>query len=206
MNYAELIEILLDDVPSITLRQKKEELASLIPEFRDSFDFDQKNIWHPYDVFEHTLRVVDSVDCDIKLKIAALFHDVGKPYTMIMGDDGNGHFYGHWEKSKEIFTKYKDNFSLNSEEIELVCNLIEYHDLSISTKSIDTFIGLFNREDVELLFSLKKADILAQNMNFSEKRLLELEEQKKLYYSKMVDNSINVFSDKLEKTFQKNKK
>lgn len=198
MNYVDLIEILLKDVPSIELRKKKEKLAILIPEFRNSFDFDQKNIWHPYDVFEHTLRVIDSVDCDIKLRIAALFHDVGKPYTMTMGDDGNGHFYGHWEKSKEIFNRYKENFYLNNEEIGLVCNLIEYHDLSISTKSIDTFIDLFNKDDIELLFSLKKADILAQNMDFSEKRLLELEKQKKLYYSKVVNKSNNSFFNRLE--------
>lgn len=32
---------------------------------------------------------------EVTLRLAALFHDLGKPATFSMGEDGQGHFYGH---------------------------------------------------------------------------------------------------------------
>ena len=37
MRYMELVDILLSEQPSEKLREKREELASLMPEFRRSF-------------------------------------------------------------------------------------------------------------------------------------------------------------------------
>ena len=188
MDFLELTNILLEDKPSRTLIERKNDLAKLIPEFSDSYDFNQHTIWHPYDVFTHTLKVVDGVDCDLNLRIAALFHDIGKPYTMRIGDDGNGHFYGHWEKSKEIFSKYKDRFNPEYVDTLLVKDLIEYHDLSINMKSIHKFMRTFTPDNMELLFMLKEADIKAQNKDFIEERLDDLEKQKKLYYMSLTDS------------------
>ncbi len=183
MTKRELSEILLLEKPSTELRNRKDELATLISEFSDSFEFDQKNVWHPYDVFEHTLRVIDGVPDIYNLRIAALFHDIGKPYTMKIDSNGNGHFYGHWDKSKDIFLKYKDRFFLGFHDIDLVCKLIEYHDLPVRLNNIKNFITHFNPNEMELLFSLKKADILAQNSDFLEEGLKKLEKQEKIYSS-----------------------
>lgn len=188
MDFLELTNILLEDKPSRTLIQKKDELAKLIPEFSDSYDFDQHTVWHPYDVFTHTLKVVDGVDCDLNLRVAALFHDIGKPYTMKIGEDGNGHFFGHWEKSKEIFSKYKDRFNPEYIDTFLIRDLIEYHDLSIDMKSVHRFMRTFTQDNMELLFMLKEADIKAQNKEFMIERLESLENQKELYYMSLTDS------------------
>ena len=95
MNYDDLKKILLTDYPSKILRSRREELFSLIPEFSYSYQFDQKTKWHTRDVFEHTLMVVDEVQPDYRLRLAALFHDVGKPFSMTVDDMGEGHFHGH---------------------------------------------------------------------------------------------------------------
>ena len=183
MRYVELVEILLSDKPSIKLREKKEDIALLIPEIKKSFNFDQKNIWHPYDVFEHTLRVVDEVDNSLVLRLAALFHDIGKPYKMKLDDDGQGHFYGHWDKSKEIFIQYKNNFYIGYESFTLICNLIEYHDLNIDMRNVRKILKEFSEDEFKQLLSLKRADILAQNKDFIGERLEDLERQRQLYYS-----------------------
>lgn len=184
MRYMELVDILMSEQPSEKLREKREELASLMPEFGKSFYCDQENIWHPYNVFEHTLRVVDGVDNkEFSLRLAALFHDVGKPFVKKIGDDGQAHYYGHWDVSKKIFKKYKDNFYISSSTYGLVCDLIEYHDLSIKSDNVDQFIKIFSEDEIDLLFLLKKADILAQNMEFAFDRLDDLEKQKDLYYA-----------------------
>lgn len=183
MLYSELARILMSDFPSEELRKRREELGVLIPEFKHSFNFDQKNIWHPYDVFEHTLRVVDGVgNNNFYLRIAALFHDIGKPYKMTIDENGQGHFYGHWNKSKEIFIRHSDNFYVGKSSLGLICDLIEYHDLSINKDNVREFMKIFSEDEMDLLFLLKKSDILAQNEEFIMDRLDDLEKQKDLYY------------------------
>lgn len=203
MRFMDLVDILLSEQPSEKLREKREELASLMPEFKRSFYCDQENIWHPYNVFEHTLRVVDGVsNNNLSLRLAALFHDVGKPYVKKNGEDGQAHYYGHWNVSKEIFKKYKDNFYISSSAYGLVCDLIEYHDLSIKNDNVIKFMKTFSEDEMDLLFLLKKADILAQNEEFIFDRLDDLEKQKDLYYATLDEhrNKIKGGSDYIQWT------
>ena len=182
MNYYDLKNILLIDKPSTQLRKCKNDLFSLIPEFYNTFQFDQKTVWHTKDVFEHILMVVDGVEPDYRLRLAALFHDVGKPYTFFVDENGKGHFHGHWEKSENIFQKYKENFFLSEEDINLVCKLIYYHDLTICSENLSIFKNEFSEDEMSLLFSLKRADILAHNKIFVSDILKELEAAKDSYY------------------------
>ena len=164
-----LITILLDDKASSILRKNEESLFSFIPELRLSKGFDQHNIWHSYDVLEHIYHVVDNVDSTIPLRLAALFHDVGKPYTFTIDENDCGHFYNHWEVSRDIFLKFVDNKNINSRIKNLVSNLILYHDMNLSKINKDRLsmiCNTFNDQEIEMLFELKKADLLAQNKSF----------------------------------------
>ena len=181
MNYSQLMEILLSEKPSDKLRERKEEVFKLIPELEVCDGYDQETIWHPYDVYEHTLRVIDGVDNNFDLRIAALFHDIGKPYCKTIDEKGERHYYGHWNKSKDIFIKYRNRLFLGLKDFNLICKLIEYHDLSIQPSSIRTFVREFSEDEIESLYKLKEADIKAQNMDFAERRLNNLEKQKKIF-------------------------
>ena len=181
MNYSQLMEILLSEKPSEKLRERKEEVFKLIPELRICDGFDQETIWHPYDVYEHTLRVVDGVDNEFHLRVAALFHDIGKPYCKSIDSEGERHYYGHWDKSKDIFFRYRNRLFLGHKDFDLICKLIEFHDLSISPSTIRIFVREFNENNIESLYKLKEADIKAQNLDFAERRLNNLEKQKKIF-------------------------
>lgn len=178
MVFTELKKILMKDKPSKELRERKSELANLIPEFEESFDFDQKSKWHQYDVFEHTLHVVDETTTDYRLRLAALFHDVGKPRMMFIDENGEGHFHYHWEESEKIFIKYQNRFKLNEEDIYLIRKLIYYHDLTIKNNNIQLFLFEFDNEGLKLLFELKKADALAHSEEFVPERLASIENAK----------------------------
>src|SRR2546423_1551687 len=54
--------------------------------------------YHTHDVFGHTLLAVEHTTADLLLRVAALFHDVGKPRTA----KGHGTFIGHEEVGAEI--------------------------------------------------------------------------------------------------------
>ena len=169
MSIDELYYILLCENPSHKLRCNEEGLFSLIPELEECKGFNQNNEWHPYDVYEHTLRVVDNVPYLFALKIAALFHDIGKPLVYQEDEQGIGHFYGHWELSQEIFDIFAMRFNLNKDIRRFVSNLIYYHDINISKlneQELNKLLKIFGMEGIELLYAFKKADLLAQNPKF----------------------------------------
>lgn len=169
MNYIELLEIILSDDVFNKFKQNEQEIFELIPELKVCKGFEQNNKWHIYDVYEHILHVVSLVENNKILRLSALFHDIGKPLTFTLDQDGIGHFYNHWNKSIEIFKKYQYNFDLSKEEIYLISNLIFYHDVNIEKMEINdlkNMMNLIGKDNVKLLFSLKRADLLSQSPDF----------------------------------------
>lgn len=166
MNYDSLKEILLSDKPSDLIKEHEGEIFEFIPELKKSKNFNQHNIWHVYDVYEHILHVVDGVPANITSRLTALFHDTGKPAAFTQDRNGVGHFYGHWDLSKEIFLAFATENNLDEAITNRVARLIEYHDIRIETMSdeeIKNIIINFDEEDIDLLFNQKNSDLLAQN-------------------------------------------
>lgn len=169
MDYDSLIKILLSDNVYIELKQAEEKVFELIPELKKCKGFEQNNKWHIYDVYEHILHVVSACDSDICLRIAALFHDIGKSLTYTEDTNGIGHFYNHWNKSIEIFNKYSDKFKLTNGEIDLIVNLIFYHDINVDKLNDEekyAMIQAIGIKNIGYLFDLKRADLLSQSPDY----------------------------------------
>ena len=185
MTYSKLLEILLLENVYDKLKQNEQEIFKLIPELKKCKGFNQNNNWHIYDVYEHILHVVSGVENNKYLRLAALFHDIGKPLTYTEDSEGIGHFYNHWNKSIEIFNSYKEKFELSESEFNLISNLIFYHDLNVSKLNVyelKEFIDSIGKDNINLLFSLKRADLLAQssqyhylmnNVNIQEQKIIK---------------------------------
>lgn len=98
---------LVEDSPKpsigIELMRKSGLLQLYIPELLEGFGLEH-NHYHVHDVYRHYLNTVDIAPKEIR--IAALFHDVGKPRCK----DGE-HFYEHdqvgAQMTKEILTRLK---------------------------------------------------------------------------------------------------
>lgn len=167
MNLKELLEILLEDKPSTKLRERKEELFSLIPVLEKCDGFDQHSKWHPYDVLEHIFHVVDNVDPIIELRLAALFHDVAKPETFELDDKGRGHFQDHGEKSVRIFNRFANKNKISKKQINIIARLIRYHDDYLyDPRKTDKLKCVFDKDEIELLYEIQKADLLAQSEEY----------------------------------------
>lgn len=186
MDIKQLFDILMKDKPSIDLLNKEEQLFELIPELEKCKGFNQNNEWHIYDVYEHILHVVDNVPRNIALRLASLFHDIGKPESYTEDSNGIGHFYGHWETSKNIFEEFSKKHDLNKDLSKLVSNLIYYHDINID-KLED--IEVFNIDEIKMLYELKKADLLAQNKKYHYILNYYDKQEKKLIKSRWVNES-----------------
>lgn len=157
-----------------------------IPELINMKGFNQNNPNHSYDVLRHTLKVMDNVDCDnFDLRAAALFHDIGKPFCYTE-KDGIGHFYGHPKISSEIFLRFAGKFGIDKKSCDVINKLIINHDREIPKKisKLNRFIYEYGRDNFDLLFKLKEADIKSQNEIYLD-RLGNLEEEKKLVYDRI---------------------
>lgn len=164
-----LKNILLQNKPSELIRRNEKVIFKIIPELRKSKGFNQNNIWHIYDVYEHILHVIDGVPTSIDLRLAALFHDIGKPYVYTEDENGVGHFYNHWNKSKEIFDFFAQKYNLEKDISTLISNLILYHDLNIEKLDdleLNRLVNIFDENGIIKLFQLKRSDLLAQNSQF----------------------------------------
>ena len=94
----ELSKLLLGDQPARALRIARDTgvLVALLPEFDRSVGFDQESRYHDLTVDEHTFAVVQATadaGRPLRVRLAALFHDLGKPHVAWRSDDGRLHYY-----------------------------------------------------------------------------------------------------------------
>lgn len=164
MNLDLFYKSLLSDNPSEEIKNNEDYFFELIPELKEGKGLEQKSKWHIYDVYNHILHVVDGIDNNIYLRMAALFHDVGKPKTMIIDDKGNGHFTNHYFISNEIFLEFAKKYNLDKKTIDLVSKLIIYHDKDIT--KLKHISSMFTMEEIKMLYNLKRSDLLAQSREF----------------------------------------
>lgn len=178
--YNEIIKILKYKESTKYIDEYKEIFFILIPELKKTYKFNQHNKYHIYDVFYHTLKVIDGVENNKNLKLAALFHDLGKPKMYTIDKYGEGHFYGHWEESNNIFKRFCKNYKVDKKTEKIVSLLILNHDREIPSKrsSMIKYLQEFNHTNLNLLFKLQKADILAQNPLYHKELLKKLAEGK----------------------------
>ncbi len=165
---SEFNKILLSNKPGKYLREYKDILCIFIPELKACIGFNQRNHHHVYDVFEHTIRVVDKTQARLTLRLAALFHDISKPLCFERGSDGEGHFYGHAGKSAEMAEKILKRLKYDSVTTSQVCILIKYHDYQIenSDRIIKRMLQRLGEEAFFALLDIKRADNFGQSEEF----------------------------------------
>ncbi|MDM8301075.1 CCA tRNA nucleotidyltransferase [Collinsella tanakaei] len=162
-----------------------ELMCAAIPELAVCRGFDQRSPYHAYDVYEHIARVltvagelsrfrIDGGDPDQppspSLMWAALLHDVGKPGTFTVDENGRGHFYGHPELGATMARDIMRRLSCSNDLVRDTCLLIRYHDRPMMAeredllKVMQTFSGegLNTARLMGELFDLKRADALGK--------------------------------------------
>ena len=136
--------LLRDDVVEYYLSKTPAELeVELGPEVSKMVGFEQKNSHHCYDLWEHTLRTVEGIKSDgltpeqfKKLRIAAFFHDIGKPDVAKFNEQtGQQVFYGHAMHSVNVASPILEKLGYNEQEIAQLGFYIGHHDDFISYKS-----------------------------------------------------------------------
>lgn len=100
-------------------------MQHIMPELQSTIGVTQ-NKYHTVDVWNHLLDVLEKVPTDVTKRLAALFHDIGKP-TVKKIIDNEVHFYQHEDISAEIAEKMMRRLKYPNEIISKVTSLVKSH-------------------------------------------------------------------------------
>ena len=121
-----------------------------------------QNRYHAYDVYYHTLHVVDAAPPDKPaVRLAALFHDVGKPLTRVERH-GDATFYNHQFESERLAELAMTRLRFSREATEEVAHLVRNHMFDYrpewSDAAVRRFLQKVGTDHVADLFDLRIAD------------------------------------------------
>lgn len=163
------------------LLEYRDVFAVFMPEIEPMFDFDQRNYHHYLDVWEHTVKVVENAAANKSSRLAALFHDIGKPAVFTLDENGVGHFKGHAKRSEITARNILNRLRYDGATTSEVCSLVLHHDDDItpSRALIKRWLGRYGETGLRRLIDLKRADNLAQSEEWRD-RLTVLAECEKI--------------------------
>lgn len=123
----ELVKLLLATRPSLGLRilNRTGLLAQFLPAVAAMTGVEQGG-YHLGDVFEHTCLSLDAAPPRRIVRLAVLFHDVGKPTTVAAGPNGPT-FLGHAQAGAAIADQAMARLRFSGAEIEAVRQLVLLH-------------------------------------------------------------------------------
>ena len=158
--------------------------AVILPEFDVLMETEQNTPHHRYTVGEHTLHALENVREDKVLRLAVLFHDMGKPQVRTVDETGRDHFKGHPVSSERIAEEVLHRWRLDNDTLNKVKRLVKYHDLrpALNQKSVRRMICRVGEDMFPMLLEVQRADILAQSSYGQEEKLHDLDEVNRIYH------------------------
>ena len=192
----EFTKILSTDKPStgLIILQETGLMKMIFPEIDVMYGMDQSKEWHHKDIFYHTMEVVDNAAAlskKMKLRFAALVHDIAKPNTRKIDPRKGYTFHGHDAIGERMLNKVAARMKLSNNLREYLKKLTLLHlrPIALAKKEISDSavrrLMVAAGEDVTDLLTLCRADITTKNPHKIKKYLSNFERVE----SKMLDVS-----------------
>ena len=187
----ELVKLLTSPHPDYLRMAYETGITKVVlPEFDLCMITEQKNPHHCYTVGEHTLVAMQAVRADKVLRLAMLFHDMGKPLCVTTDEEGIDHFHGHPSASEEIAGNVLHRLKFDNDTIYMVKKLVKYHDQYIEPqpKNVRRAIRKMGEDVFPLLLEVKEADVQAQSDFLREKKEKNLKDVRDVYQRILEEN------------------
>jgi poly(A) polymerase/tRNA nucleotidyltransferase (CCA-adding enzyme) len=164
----EFIRIILSRNPQtgLILSHKLGLLKYIAPELEEGIGVKQ-NKAHAFDVFEHALRTVEHAakkEFSLETRLAALFHDIGKPATRRWSNEKKDWtFYGHDVVGAKITAKIMARLAFPKKTIDTVTKLVRWHMFFSDTEKIThaavrRIVSRVGKEEIWRLMDVRLAD------------------------------------------------
>lgn len=141
-------------------------LKEVVPELEKGIEMEQ-NQAHSFTVWEHLLRTLQYATekkLPFHVKLAALFHDIGKPYTREWSKKNNDwSFHGHEVVGARMTKEILERLKYPRETVNKVAKLVRWHMFfsdtdQITHSAVRRMIRNVGQENVKDLLSLRRAD------------------------------------------------
>ncbi|TSA57575.1 HD domain-containing protein, partial [bacterium] len=162
----ELIKIInsSEAARGILLLQETTLLKQIIPELEKGIRVTQ-NKHHIYTVWEHLWRSLEyacAKKYSLEVRLASLFHDIGKPYTK-EGEGIDSTFYNHEWQGAKIIARVLSRLKFPNDKSEKIIKLVRYHgfvyDPEITTDAaIRRLLVKIGKENIQELAQVREAD------------------------------------------------
>lgn len=144
-------------------------LFEILPELQPMYKNSHDNPHHCYDIYEHTLIAVESINPEPTLRFAMLLHDCGKPAVKKFDENGVAHFYGHQRISAEISAQILARLKVSNKFRDEILFFVSNHDrweLYENTEKMPRYLSKFGLDGVLNLLKVMRADVLAQSPEY----------------------------------------
>nr|DAZ66717.1 MAG TPA: Nucleotidyltransferase [Caudoviricetes sp.] len=174
----ELNKIVISDRFAGMLIKYLDIFEQFIPELEDMNNFPQNNPHHIYDVLIHTFYTVISCQNDLILRLAALFHDIGKPHSYQDEADGIRHFVGHNIVGADMTDKIMRRLKYDNNTRNAVVQLVLYHDSSFIAKpsAVKRWLNKVGEIQLKRLIDLRRADIEGQRVFYDREKMRKIDD------------------------------
>lgn len=155
----------------------------ILPEFDICMETEQNNPHHCYSVGEHILHSMQEIAPDKVLRLGMLFHDIAKPQTLTVDEEGITHNKGHAAAGEKMTGEILHRLKFDNDTIGKVCKIVLYHDQEIghSKSGIRRAINRIGEDIFPMLFAVRYADIQAQSDYQREEKLRKLTYIEEIY-------------------------
>lgn len=189
----ECMKILLSDHPEyLRIAYETGMTAVFFPEWDEAMETFQYHPHHCYGVGEHILHSVRNTEKRKEMRLAMLFHDIGKPAALKVDEEGITHFWNHGAVGAKMTRIIMRRMKFDTLTMERTVRMVRYHDYG---DEVDPDI-IFVRHAIHQiggdlfpdLFAVKRADILAQSLYKRKEKLDRLEKFHRLYEEVMANH------------------
>lgn len=165
----ELVKLVTSSHPDYIIKAYELGITKVImPEFDRCMETPQNHPHHCYSVGRHIVESMKAIEADKTLRLAMLFHDMGKPVVKSTDEEGIDHFHGHSKVSKEMSVEILRRLKFDNDTINHVKRLAEFHDYGNSIvpdkRIVRRAVSRIGEDIFPALLKVKKADMLAQSM------------------------------------------
>lgn len=130
--FAELKRLLCGKNVKRVLLEFPAIFSVIIPPLSETVGYEQGSKYHNSTLYEHTARAVEAAPPTVEMRLAMLFHDLGKPRSRVVKDDGC-HYYGHAAVSAEMAGELLRALKCDNALRERVVRIVRYHDIPVDT-------------------------------------------------------------------------
>jgi putative nucleotidyltransferase with HDIG domain len=162
----ELDKIVASEKPSAALLGMEScgLLRLVLPELERCRGVEQKG-YHSFDVLDHSLLACDYAARNgygQTVRLAALFHDTGKPEAARLGEDGVWTFHNHETVSADLTRAALTRLRYPNAVIDETAHLVREHMFNYtdawSASAVRRFVRRAGEENLSTLFDLRRAD------------------------------------------------